>query len=275
MRNWLGMLERRVAWTPADEGAPASVPSQALARFLAFTLLVGATLALMSMALPQPHGTDYAGIYAVIAGCYALAALVLALRERLPAWAGQAVLATALVLLTFGMRATGQPDSVYAMFYVWVGLIAFAFLGPAEAALQVVVVAIAYGLLMIEQQPTAWVERWAVTVSTVLIAGLLVALLRTRLEHVGGRLAKLERQRVTERSAADLNDDVVQSLVLAKYAFDRGEHDRGVALVDRSLDQAQDLIARLLSEVEPEPGELRRAGHPAGSADGRSADKGR
>jgi hypothetical protein len=268
MRNWLGALERHIAWTPADEGGPASVSSQALARFLAFALLVGATLALLSMILPQPEGTDYVAIYAVIAACYALAALVLALRERLPTWAGEAVLAAAVVLLTVGTRATGQPESVYAMFYVWVGLIAFAFLGPLEAVLQVVVVAIAYGILMIDQQPTAWVERWAVTVSTVLIAGLLVALLRTRLEHVGGRLARLQRARAAERSAADLNDDVVQSLVLAKYAFQRGEHERGVTLVDRSLDQAQDLIARLLREVEPEPGELRRTG---GAADVRGA----
>src|SRR5215208_2890697 len=104
MRNWLGALERHVAWTPADEGAPATVSSQALARFLAFALLVGATLALLSMLLPQPEGTDYEGIYAVIAGCYALAALVFALRERLPTWAGEAVLAAAVVLLTFGIR---------------------------------------------------------------------------------------------------------------------------------------------------------------------------
>jgi hypothetical protein len=260
MRNWLGALERHIAWTPADESAPASVSSQALARFLAFALLVGATLALASMILPQPEGTDYEGIFAVIAGAYALGVMVLLLRERLPTWAGEAVLAAAVVLLTFGMRATGQPDSVYAMFYVWVGLIAFAFLGPLEAALQVLVVAVSYGLLMLDEQPTAYVERWAVTVATVLVAGLLVALLKTRLEHVGSRLAQLERSRVTERSAADLNDDVVQSLVLAKYAFQRGEQERGVTLVDRSLDQAQDLIARLLREVEPEPGELRRAG---------------
>src|SRR5258705_767784 len=88
MRNWLGALERHIAWTPADESAPASISSQALAGFLAFALLVGATLALLSMILPQPDGTDYVGIFVVIAGCYALAALVLALREQLPTWAG-------------------------------------------------------------------------------------------------------------------------------------------------------------------------------------------
>src|SRR4051794_30498142 len=64
-----------------------------------------------------------------------------------------------------------------------------------------------------------------------------------------------------ERRALEINDNIVQGLVVAKYALDIGREHDGVAAVERTLGRARDLMDRQLDfgrPSGPEPGDLRR-----------------
>lgn len=74
------------------------------------------------------------------------------------------------------------------------------------------------------------------------------------------RLAEEElvAARVARRQARELNDNVVQGIVLAKYALDRGDTATARATIDTTLGEARRMIDDLLGEAEVEPGQLRR-----------------
>ena len=75
--------------------------------------------------------------------------------------------------------------------------------------------------------------------------------------------SELRRRQELTRRAAELNDDVVQGLVVAKYAADRGARDEAARLLDKALDDTRRIVTDLIASagVEgqgPQPGDLRR-----------------
>jgi signal transduction histidine kinase len=71
-----------------------------------------------------------------------------------------------------------------------------------------------------------------------------------------------------ERRALELNDEIVQGLVVAKYALRNGRVEMGEKAVDETLDRARALVESQLQELHgaepPEPGTLRTEGHGIG-----------
>ena len=185
----LGRVATRLRSLGVDGAALATVRDPtATARFLAFLLAGGATLGLVSMTLPQPPGTSFAGIYTVLAASYATAALTLGLGARHPRLVPHLALATGTVLISFGIYFTGQTMSVYSLFYVLIGLGGFYFLSLGDGYVHVVLVAVAYAALLAVQQTADGAERWLITVGTVLIAGVLVGLMRRRVDQLVSEL---------------------------------------------------------------------------------------
>lgn len=82
--------------------------------------------------------------------------------------------------------------------------------------------------------------------SALLVLGLLV----------GGLGHRLRLARSTARAASQINDDVVQSLVLAKYALDAGRVDEAQSHIDQTLASARLIVEGLSPDVRP--GDLRR-----------------
>ena len=82
--------------------------------------------------------------------------------------------------------------------------------------------------------------------------------------------AEVERQRVRRAHALEIHDNVIQSLVLAKYALEMGEAERTSAALNHALDEARRIVGEMQSQTGPPgPGSLRRApGAPARSGDG-------
>ena len=77
-------------------------------------------------------------------------------------------------------------------------------------------------------------------------------------EGLAAAAAELERQRLGRRQATELNDTVVQGLVLAKYALERGDDEEAARRVDESLRQAQGIVSGLPAGRDIGPGALRR-----------------
>jgi diguanylate cyclase (GGDEF)-like protein len=169
-------------------GLGLDAPDRALmARCLAYLFGAGAALALVSLAVSGASELSAADIFIPQAG-YALAAIgvvaiLLVNHDRLPLWTFQLTLAAGTALISFVIYWSGDPTSAYTMLYVWIALYAFYFFRLPQAFFQVACVALAYGVVLHFREaiavPTA---RWLITVGTVLAAGILIAMLKRRVE---------------------------------------------------------------------------------------------
>jgi hypothetical protein len=70
--------------------------------------------------------------------------------------------------------------------------------------------------------------------------------------------AELQRADLSRSHALEINDNVVQRLVLAKYALDRGATETSQQKLAETLRETQQLVTSLLEEREITPGALRR-----------------
>lgn len=70
--------------------------------------------------------------------------------------------------------------------------------------------------------------------------------------------AELQRADLSRKHALEINDNVVQRLVLAKYALDRGATETSQQKLAETLRETQQLVTSLLEEREITPGSLRR-----------------
>jgi PAS domain S-box-containing protein len=74
------------------------------------------------------------------------------------------------------------------------------------------------------------------------------------------RRMERERTEANRKQALDLNDAVVQGLVTSKMALETGDVEIGKKAVDETLDNAKEIVARLLKPAGAvEPGDLVRS----------------
>jgi diguanylate cyclase (GGDEF)-like protein len=165
-----------------------------MARCLAYLFGAGAALALVSLALPDNSNATATDIVIPQAG-YAVAAvgvvaILLVNFNRLPLWTFHLTLTAGTALISFVIYSSGDPTSAYTMFYVWIALYAFYFFGWAQAFFQIVCVGLAYGaVLHFKESVTVPTARWLITVGTVLAAGVLIAMLKNRVDSLVERLS--------------------------------------------------------------------------------------
>lgn len=86
------------------------------------------------------------------------------------------------------------------------------------------------------------------------------------LRRVATAQAEIERRKLNQHHAMEINDNIIQRLVLAKYALDRGSEEMSQEKLAETLEEAQRLVSGLLEE-HPTAGSLRRRG-PAETGDG-------
>ena len=98
------------------------------------------------------------------------------------------------------------------------------------------------------------------------IAGLTVwkqnEILRSSYQSAAAHLAEAETR---QRDALDLNDNVLQNLAIADYAFEMGMDDKGREALKRSIAETHKIVSELLtaSMTNLTPGDLVRANGPA------------
>ena len=182
-----------------EPGSPTSTAETA--RVIGLLYLSAAALTLVAIALTRPEGVDYA-LLSVVLGCAAVTgAGLLASSRRLPPAAIPASLALGTVLITAGLHSRGPETSVYAMFYVWVVVVAFFFLRPRQALLQAALVTAAFTTLLVSQEPPAAIEAWIVALGTAAVTAVALTLMRRKVDHlVGGLRGRVSRLEQTART---------------------------------------------------------------------------
>src|SRR5215213_10987445 len=174
----------------AGDGTLASVSGpRAMARMLGTLYVAGATIALTTMIFPQPPGTNVRGILAVSAVAYAIGGALLVLRDRLGPWGLVPALSAGNFVVTLAMIFTEGRTGSYAMFYVWVALVAAYFLTWGQVALQGALIAGCYAAGLAIESADGAPEQWLIGVGTAVIAGTIVGSLRRGVASLFSRLA--------------------------------------------------------------------------------------
>lgn len=149
-------------------------------------LIAGGALALLTLVSPDPDAGGTLPVVAVAAVALALGVGLVVRPSLFPLGATPAFVALGTVLITVATRAAGVAGTDAAdneVLYLMVVLYSFYFLSTRQAAIQLGLVGLAYGLLLLEAVPldTAAV-RWSTTVGTLTVGGLLVRSLNRRVE---------------------------------------------------------------------------------------------
>ncbi|HEX2016990.1 MAG TPA: EAL domain-containing protein, partial [Solirubrobacteraceae bacterium] len=169
----------------------------------------GATVVLFTLLLPHAPDRVAMPMLAAVVVAYAVVALMLVRRERLPDLVFQALPPLGTVLVSVVVLGAGAASvSAYAMMYFWVVLSAFYFFGRRLAAANMVCVALAYaGVLIIKDEATTPQIKWVMAVAALSVSGALIFKLRGRVDAL---ITHLRRHAVRAERVADLQAQAIQ-----------------------------------------------------------------
>jgi diguanylate cyclase (GGDEF)-like protein len=149
-----------------------------------YVFAVGALVAAAALGSPVATHIDAARI-AVTGGCAAMIAVLLFFGyDRLPSWTLSVFLLCGSMLIEWSVYAAKDPSSPFVLFYLWVVFYAFYFLSRAQAAMQAAFIGVAYAamLALSNESISGQIVRWIVFTIALVVAGLLVRVMRERID---------------------------------------------------------------------------------------------
>ena len=178
----------------------------------------GGVLGWLGAALPPPAEGSEAVVAAIGTASFVGGVAMLATRRRLPEWALGVLIALGSLAITVatseGGTGTGTEDN--EMLYVWIALYSFYFFSLPHALGQMGIVGGLYAALL-ASQPLALgpaVTSWIVTMTTLLLGGVVVSLLRRSVRQLVNELTDrarvdaltglLNREGLEQRAALEL-----------------------------------------------------------------------
>ena len=160
-------------------------------------MLAGGGLTALTVALPpEAKGSD--ALILALGGLAFVLGVALFVRARpIPESLMGVFVVLGTVLITVathegGAVNTGTTDN--EMLYVWIALLSFNYLSFRHAVAQLVVVGLAYGWLLNDVPTDEALTRWSVTMSALLVAGVLVARQRRSRDTLMAELDERARQ---------------------------------------------------------------------------------
>ena len=167
------------------------------ARSLMYLFLVGAIVAGSAIAAELSPNVDHARIAVTACGALGIAIALFFAYDATPRWALGLFLLVGSMLIEWAVYASRDPQSPFLLFYLWIAFYAFYFLSRTQAILQMAFVGFAYAAVLersTEPLRTS-VLRWVVFTIAMLVAGLLVRMLRERIDTL---LKELDRASKTD-----------------------------------------------------------------------------
>ena len=156
------------------------------ARSLMYLFLVGALVAGAALAGGLSPAVDHVRIAVTACGALGIAIALFAGYDSTPRWGLSAFLLMGSLLIEWAVYASGDPQSPFLLFYLWIAFYAFYFLSRGQAVVQMAIVGVAYAAVLERstEPMRASVLRWVVFTIAMLVAGLLVRMLRERIDHL-------------------------------------------------------------------------------------------
>ncbi len=188
------------------------------ARISGAMMLAGAALGAVSVALPPRASGSDAIVLVLVAMGGVLGVVLLRAGRALPEWLLGVAIATGTALITLatlegGAVDTGTDDN--EMFFVWICLLAFNFLSLRHALGQLALVAAAYALILTDTPLGEAATRWLISMTTLLVAGLLVHHLRSSRDRL---VAELSERATTDSLTGLLNRAALEERAVLELA---------------------------------------------------------
>jgi diguanylate cyclase (GGDEF)-like protein/putative nucleotidyltransferase with HDIG domain len=255
----MGLIPLGVGTTPTYGVGAASVEHSAgggespesqtasIARGLGLLGVGGSIVGLLGVLLPHPPSFDAPVLLATQGLTFILAVLLYVRAGDLPAWLIRAMPALASVLTSVAVIATADPTSGYALFYVWIAIIAFYFLSRIETVLLIAWAIVNYGAVVLilgappVNQTHAELHFFAMVAGTLLAASVPLLYLRGRFNNLVARLSDAARTDLLTGLANDqgLNQTLTRELERARLS----QCDVSVLVAD--LDRFKELSEKL------------------------------
>ena len=163
-------------------------------QVLASLYLAGATLVLVTLALPHAKGASEAALLGIALNAYAIGGLMLWQSGRLPGWLLPPALAWGNVLVTGVAWFSAETPSPLVFFYLWVFLYSAYFFPLRTAIAEMAFASLLYGALLVGRSPEAGAAAWWIVGSaTMAIAAIVIRVMRDHVEHLISKLSDAAR----------------------------------------------------------------------------------
>ncbi len=160
-----------------------------MARILAGLFAAGATLALLTLALPHSRRASEVGLLTMVATAYLVVGLLLWRAGRMPTRLLPFALALGSTLVTGVAYFSAENPSPLVFFYLWVFLYSAYFFTTPEMVVQIVYVGIVYGALLLTRPPPGGIPAWwIVGMGTLAVAAVLIRVMRQQVALLIARL---------------------------------------------------------------------------------------
>ena len=136
-----------------------------MARSLAYLFTGGALIGCLTLAFPHDSQVQDGPLYALAALAVAISTVVLWRSDSLPSWAMHLALASGSLILAAANYFVG-PGGLYLIIFTWTGLYAFYFYRRPVALAHLGVIAVAYMVVLIVQEPPSPIVRWILAIGT-------------------------------------------------------------------------------------------------------------
>jgi len=161
---------------------------------LASFYLAGATLVLVTLALPHAADASEAGLLAIALNAYLVGGLMLMLLRHVPHRALPFLLAWGSVLVTGVAWCSAEHPSPLVCFYLWIFLYSAYFFETRVGLAQMALVGALYGALLLSRPPEAGTGAWwIVGMATMTIAAIVIRVMRAHVELLIARLSDAAR----------------------------------------------------------------------------------
>ena len=159
-----------------------------MAQALGGLFAAGGTLALLTILLPHPAGTNELGLLAIVVDAYIVAAALIWQAKRVPGRWLPVALAWGTTLITGVAYFSAASPSPLVFFYLWIFLYSSYFFTRRQSAAQIAYVGVAYGVVLGLHPPPGVVAWWTVGMGTLLVTAILIWAMRKRAEGLIERL---------------------------------------------------------------------------------------
>ena len=160
-----------------------------MAQALACLFAAGATLALLTVALPHSARAGVLGLLLIVGNAYVVAGALFWRASTLPARVLPFALGWGSTLIAGVAYFSAESPSPLVFFFLWVFLYSSYFFTTREMTVQIVYVGLVYGALLIARPPSSGIPAWwLVGMGTLLVAAILIRSMRERVESLIARL---------------------------------------------------------------------------------------
>ena len=228
-------LRERLRWRNASEdGGEAPATRAMMARTAALFAGAGAFVCLLGSFIPGEAQFDDDVLLIAAAASALLGAFLLLAFDNIPAVAFHPIVAVGTAISTAAAYGWGTESAYGPMPYVWITLFAFYFFSRGAALVHLALIAAAYALALVLEDPVENpLDGWVATITTLLVAGLFISMVG---DHIARLIRRLSDAADTDHLTGLLNRRGFQSVFDTELERAR-RADQALSLIVGDLDR--------------------------------------